>query len=298
MRGATKGVDVVVCVHNAPEDVGRCLAALERTDDPAGGLRIILVDDGSETETAELLRSFTARVAGTELIRLNRPAGYTVAANQGLRRSRGEIAVLLNSDTVVPASWARKIAAAFARAPDLGLVGPLSNAGGWQSVPERRQPNGGWVVNVLPADMSVDEMDTLVARLSAAVPTTVRVPLLNGFCLAIHRRLIEAVGLLDETGFPRGYGEEDDYCLRAAGAGFGLAVAPDTYVFHAKSRSYGLEERNRLTALGQEQLRLKHSQTRLDRAVETMFDNPYLRRMRQEVAQAVGPAPEVEAAAG
>ena len=108
-------------------------------------------------------------------------------------------------------------------------------------------------------------------------------PFVNGFCYAVRRAVVELIGGFDETGFPRGFGEEDDFSLRAADAGFGLALALDTYVFHAKSKSYGSTTRKTLTAAGQEKLRLKHGQGRLERGSLTMRKNPYLERMRQEV---------------
>jgi len=60
---------------------------------------------------------------------------------------------------------------------------------------------------------------------------------LNGFCLAIKRTLITDIGIFDEEAFGEGYGEENDYCLRAVKAGWQLAVADDTYIYHAQSRS-------------------------------------------------------------
>ena len=100
--------------------------------------------------------------------------------------------------------------------------------------------------------------------------------------------VIDKIGIFDEKGFPRGFGEEDDFCLRATNAGFGIALAHDTYVFHAKSKSYGSSRRESLTAAGQQELRRKHGEARLKRAVETMKMNPYLEEMREHVARQLG----------
>jgi len=277
-------VDIVICVHNSPEDVARCYESARSTIYEGGDVRIILVDDGSDAITRDYLKNVVMEDSNSILIRREKAGGYTIAANTGLRASTAEFCALLNSDTIVPRGWLTKMTSLFREKPDVGIVGPLSNAASWQSVPERSQPEGGWAVNSLPENYTVDTMDREVERASKTVPATVRVPLLNGFCFVIRSSILETVGYMDEQGFPRGFGEEDDFCIRAENAGFGLAVAIDTYVFHAKSKSYGSKARNELTQKGQVTLKKKHGADRLLRAVETMKHNPYLADMRRALS--------------
>lgn len=278
-------VNVVVCVHNALPDVKNCLQSVEKTDYTSGKLGLTIVDDGSDEDTADYVRHFADRVPFAKLIRRQEAGGYTVAANAGVHDSTHGLIALLNSDTVVPKRWLRKIAARFIRWPDLGLVGPLSNAASWQSVPERSLPGGGWAINELPKGMDVNAMDALIEDAAHAVPGLVRLPLINGFCFAFRHDVLKTIGPFDEVAFPKGFGEEDDFCLRATNAGFGIALAQDTYVFHAKSKSYGPNRREVLSADGQEQLKRKHGAARLERAVATMASNPYLEIMRDNVAR-------------
>lgn len=281
-------VDIIICVHNSQEDVARCYESARSTIYYGGEQRIILVDDGSDAPTRDYLKGVAAEDPNVLLIRREKAGGYTVAANTGLRASSAEFCALLNSDTIVPHNWLTKITALFREKPDVGIVGPLSNAASWQSVPERSRPEGGWAINQLPDNFSVDTMDREVERASKIVPAAVRVPLLNGFCFVIRHSILEAVGYMDEDGFPRGFGEEDDFCIRAENAGFGLALAIDTYVFHAKSKSYGSKARNELTQKGQVMLKKKHGADRLKRAVETMKQNPYLADMRRALEHLSG----------
>ncbi len=78
----TATVDVIVCVHNALDDVRRCLESVYRWSSPPFSL--ILVDDGSGPETARYLAEFSES-HGCRLIRNDPARGYTFAANQGLR---------------------------------------------------------------------------------------------------------------------------------------------------------------------------------------------------------------------
>ncbi len=53
------------------------------------------------------------------------------------------------------------------------------------------------------------------------------------FCVALKRRTVNAVGLLDE-GFVGG-GDDDDYCRRLRKSGYVLGLSLDTYVLHHSS---------------------------------------------------------------
>ncbi len=65
-------------------------------------------------------------------------------------------------------------------------------------------------------------MARLVARYSGRIYP--RLPFLNGFCLMIRRADLDQVGLFDEAAFGQGYGQENDYCLRSAKAGYSLLL--------------------------------------------------------------------------
>lgn len=287
MQRAKYSVDVIICIHNSLDDVKRCYQSVKSTVYTGGNVGVILVDDGSDGPTRDYLRSIESENPNVTLIRRESAGGYTVAANTGLRASNAKYCALLNSDTIVPKIWLTKIVDIFEKAPDIAIVGPLSNAASWQSVPERTSSTGGWAVNELPANFTVDTMDRQVEKASEQVAAVVRTPLVNGFCFVIRRTALEEIGFMDEVSFPRGFGEEDDFCMRTINAGYGIAIAVNTYVFHAKSKSYGSAARNELTKKGQIMLKKKHGERRLGRAVQTMRNNPYLAEMRAALSHLV-----------
>ena len=128
-----EAVDIVVCVHNALEDVDRCLASILRHT--AQPYALILVDDGSDPPTRDFLADFAAQQPHATLLRADTATGYTCAANRGLRHSRAPFVVLLNSDTIVTPGWLDRLVACAASDPSTGIVGPLSNTASYQSVP-------------------------------------------------------------------------------------------------------------------------------------------------------------------
>ena len=272
-------IDIVLCIHNALTYAVACLESVEPTMLPAH--RLILVDDGSDPETADYLTGFAASRPNTILHRNPVAQGYTRAANIGLRLSTAEIVILLNSDTVVAGDWQLKLADALLATPGAGIAGPMSNAASHQSMPDHLGTIDQTAINELPPGVDVAAMNDHCEEWSSADALPF-VPVIHGFCLAIRREVIDSIGLFDEESFPSGYGEENDYCFRAADAGFVLVVATHTYVFHAKTKSYAPEVRQKLAGAGTEALRRKYDVARLMITNSSMQANPLLDAMRRK----------------
>ncbi|MEI6970002.1 MAG: glycosyltransferase [bacterium] len=248
-------MDIVVCVHDALEDVRNCLSSVVRHTRPPYGL--IIVDDGSGPETSEFLAAWS-REQGANLLRHDIARGYTCAANAGLRASTAGKVVLLNSDTLVTPLWLDRLVACADSSKNIGMVGPLSNAASWQSVPQVFDAAGDWKENDLPGTCDLRTMAVLIGKSAAGVYP--RVPFLNGFCLLVKREVLDNIGVFDEENFGAGYGEENDYAVRARKAGWMLAIADDAYVWHRQSRSYSHERRKQLSSRAQEKLVSLHGE--------------------------------------
>ena len=284
---AAREVDIVVCVHNALDDVRRCLESVERTRGEDRH-RLIIVDDGSDEPTAEHLRRFAGSAVNCELLRNDDACGYPGAANRGLSSSTGDLVILLNSDTIVTDDWVEKLCDAVFSAPGAGIVGPLSNAASYQSIPGILGTQGQTAVNALPPGLTPDDMNRWCERWATdgILPL---VPLIHGFCLGVTREVIDTIGYLDDRSFPKGYGEENDYCFRATQAGFSLVVAVHTYVFHAKSKSYTEQERVPLMKTASHTFRKKYGYARIRRAQDSMAGNPILTGFRKRAEEVVEP---------
>lgn len=246
-------VDIVVCIHNALSDVKACLSSIVANTRPP--YRLILVDDGSRDDTKQYLEAFAA-AQGATLLRSDTAGGYTRAANRGLRTSSAPWTILLNSDTIVPFGWIDELLKIGESDEKIGIVGPSSNTASWQSAPLLFNEDGDWADNPLLPNVDVQDMQRLVS--SVAPPQGIDLPFLNGFAFMIRRPLIDDIGIFDEETFGAGYGEENDYCIRARRAGWKLIFAPNAYVFHAQSKSYSTEKRLKLAAAAEANLSAKH----------------------------------------
>jgi hypothetical protein len=138
-----------------------------------------------------------------------------------------------------------------------------------------------FAINPLPDGTSAEDMADLVRRASSRVYP--RSTFLNGFCFMIRRAVLNAVGYMDEIAFPRGYGEENDFCMRAQDAGFALAIADDAYVFHAKSKSFGTDQRLVLSQAGDTALKDKYGEDKVNALLDGVTQTEQMDRVRRQI---------------
>lgn len=248
-----KTVSIVVCVHNALDDVRRCLDSVICHFSSTVPIELILVDDGSAEETKSYLARF-AKQHDAILIRHDVAQGYTAAANAGIERSTADLTILLNSDTITTAGWIEGLLACANSDRRIGFLGPLSNTASWQSVPEIFDPDGDWAENPVPDGLTLQRFAHLIKD-EAKGPSPL-LGFINGFCFAIKRAVIQEIGAFSPD-FAN-FGEENDFCLRAAKKGWLGAVAHEVYVYHAQSKSYSHERRAALVAKSDNLLREHH----------------------------------------
>jgi GT2 family glycosyltransferase len=190
--------------------------------------RLLVIDDASPEP---LLREALAALARRGLFRLlvnQANLGFPASANRGLEEAQGRDLVLLNADTEVYDGWLDRLhRAAYSRA-DAGTVTPLSNNATILSYPAPGREAG----------LAPRELDVLAAACGAP---PVEIPTAVGFCMYLKGRCAQRVGGFDEERFGRGYGEENDFCMRAAARGWRHLAAADTYVWHWGGRSFGAE---------------------------------------------------------
>ncbi|MDE5412680.1 glycosyltransferase [Alkalihalobacterium chitinilyticum] len=272
-------IDVIVCVHNALADVMECLESLMvKKTIP---FNLIIVDDGSDNATKSYLKHF-ANKYNVQLVRNRVAQGYTKAANKGLKLSRSNYSVLLNSDTIVTQHWLEKLIQCMESEKHVGIVGPVSNAATWQSVPKVTDGTG-WATN--PLDLTVEEQSRIVEK--ASTKSYPEVPLLNGFCLMIKRDVLNRIGYFDEVNFEHGYGEENDFCLRATSAGFKLKVSENCFIYHKKSKSYTEAKKSILKKRANNSLNKKFSLEEIKKATDALKLNEKLQLLRSNVLQGI-----------
>jgi glucosyl-dolichyl phosphate glucuronosyltransferase len=112
-------LSVVVCTHNRPHDLERCLKGLAALEDP---VEVIVVDSASDPPLRDRVEQVEPRPSNMKYVREDRP-GLSRARNRGAATASGELIAFLDDDTEPDPDWARRIAAPFEMDPAIGCVG-------------------------------------------------------------------------------------------------------------------------------------------------------------------------------
>jgi GT2 family glycosyltransferase len=173
------------------------------------------------------------------VLRNETPLRFTRSANLGLARARGEIFLLLNSDTEVEPGGLGRLLAVFAREPRLGIAGALLHyPDGSPQWSGGGAPSPAWFFALSSGLPSLFARLPLYRRLKPLdSPGPARVDWVTGAAMAFRRAVWDAVGPLDE-GF-RFYAQDLDFCLRARRAGWEAAVRPELRVLHHHGATIG-----------------------------------------------------------
>ncbi len=217
-------VSIIVLVHNQLDHTRLCWESLKRhTSLPH---EVVFVDNASTDGAREYLQELAASHASVRVIRNESNLGFAAGNNQGLAIARGDCVVLLNNDTVVTPGWIERMISALQSHPDIGIAGPMTN---YIVGPQLVEKVGYKDLDGLPAFAAEWGRGHAgqIQKTSRAV----------GFCLMARRSVIDRIGGLDEQ-FGSGNFEDDDFCLRAGLAGFGVVIAKDVFIHHTGSQTF------------------------------------------------------------
>lgn len=218
-------ISIVLLSYNYFNETTKlCLESLAQDPD-FDRWELIVVDNGSDDDTPEQLRSLQAAYPSVCFTFNKKNLGFAGGINAGIRRATGEIIFLLTSDTICPKGMINRLGEHFAIDESIGMLGPVTNAAGNEQAIYTSSPD---VVGKI--------MEGLQYANSGG-QTFLDAYRLDFFCVAIVRKALETIGLLDE-GFGRGYFEDFDYSLRMKEKGFCLFVAEDVFIYHRGSTTF------------------------------------------------------------
>jgi hypothetical protein len=243
-------LSIVIVTYNSQGHIDGCLASLMRTP-PRIDHEIVVVDNASTDGTADVIRT---RWPAARLIEAGSNVGFARANNIGFRQTFGELVLLLNPDTSVPAGAIDGLVAALDARPDAAVAGPqlvdaegrveLSFGAMMSPVAELRQK-----LLVKGHARRIPLMTTLVDRMTRRARD---VDWVSGACLLTRRTDAEAVGLMDERYFM--YTEDVDFCAAIRARGRKVIFAPQAQVKHLRGQSRATERRATEAAYRQSQV--------------------------------------------
>jgi O-antigen biosynthesis protein len=248
---------VFIPVYNGLQSTLRCLKSVHETASSlATGFRVLIVHDASSNDAvgvAAALDQFALEASGAKFsVQVRHNAinrGFTWNVNQAMAALRAdEHLLLLNSDTIVTRGWLDEIMRTVNTDPKIGTVTPFSNNATICSLPDFQRE---WPVP------DAAQRNLIAIALAENRVEPIDIPTGVGFCMLMTRACTDAVGRYDIENFPRGYGEENDFCMRASTAGFRNVLCANAYVAHEGGISFS-ESTDALKKVGSERLLAKH----------------------------------------
>ncbi len=256
MSGISDAVQasVVIPSWNTKQLLMECIQTIRETANPKS-FEIVVVDNASVDGSCEAV---SAKWEDVIVIMNAANVGFAKACNIGLRQSKGRYICLVNSDVKLRAGCMQALIRHLDMHPDVGLAGPrILNPDSTAQDSCRRSPS------VWDSLVEVTGLHNRFGGLSFLSGGNVRpgkacgsvdVDILSGCFWMIRREAMCKVGLLDE-GFYF-YGEDKDYCLRLARAGWRISYVPSATAVHLVGASSSRDTRRFVIELQKASLRL------------------------------------------
>lgn len=217
-------ISTIVVTHNSEKFISACLASLEAS---ATATNIVLVDNGSEDATLDIVRRDFPNVAAVQVLNL----GFAGGCNHGVRLAGDgvEAYFFLNPDASVTSSCLEKLVHSLQNDDELAVVSPTIC-----------HPDIGYI-EYAGARLDFDNLDFEVLgseELGRRTTTeTIETGRPAGAAMLVRRASLEAVGLMEESYFL--YWEECEWASRFQKKGLKVGYVPDAVVFHTPNHSTG-----------------------------------------------------------
>jgi glycosyltransferase involved in cell wall biosynthesis len=211
-------VSIIVCSYNGGKTLKDCLESLDELHYP--DFEVILVDDGSKDDTADIVKKFQTDRAGKAAASgrklpdfipiVQRNMGLSYARNAGAAAATGAVFAYTDSDCMADPDWLFYLIGSLTSGDYAGVGGPNISppAVNWVQASVAAAPGG--PAHVLLSDVVAEH-----------VP---------GCNMAFYRWAFESIGGFDTE--YRKAGDDVDFCWRIQTSGQVLAFSPAAIVWH------------------------------------------------------------------
>jgi GT2 family glycosyltransferase len=231
-----KDLSVIIVNYNVEYFLEQCLLSVEKAAKNIDA-EIFVVDNNSVDGSVNLVKE---KFPFVKLIENKKNTGFSFANNQAIKESQGKYVLLLNPDTLVEEDTFEKIITFMNTHQDAGGLGVMMVDGKGIFLPESKRG--------LPTPMVAFYK---IFGLSALFPKskifgryhvgyldknkTHEIEILSGAFMLLRKKVLDEIGLLDETFFM--YGEDIDLSYRITKAGYKNYYFPETKIIHYKGES-------------------------------------------------------------
>lgn len=227
-------VDIIIPVYGAPDDTLRCIYSVLKTKNQTPFNLIVIEDAGPTPELRAMLKELSEKFS-FEYHENEENKGFVLTCNFGFQLHPQRDVILLNSDTEVFDGWIDTIINCAVRNPKAGTITAMSNNATICSYP--------FFCEDFSYQYEIPDAELNKLFFSENKFNTVKTPTGVGFCMYIRRECLKNIGYFNYELFGKGYGEENDLCIRAEKAGWENLIATGVFVRHYGSSSFSNAQR-------------------------------------------------------
>ena len=261
-------ISLILPVYGNFNDLEICIDSIyKNTSLP---FRLIIIDDANpEQRIVDFLRNLSEVKDNVLLIRNKKNLGFVRSVNSAIPFINYHFAIL-NTDIEVPSGWLGRLMQPICQDLKIASTTPFTNSGTICSFPVTLKDNP------LFEDLSLASIDE---TFQAIDPNThFEIPTGVGFCMGFNKDLVDKMGFFDEETFYRGYGEENDWCMRAKNEGFRNTIVSNLFVYHKHGGSFSNTEKQALLKENLAKLNRKHKS--YDSTVQQFIKEDPLSKLR------------------
>ena len=244
-----KPIDILLSVYNGMEFLPKLFESIfNNTTMP---YRLIIVDNGNtDKQVLNFLDNLKNSHPNIVFIRIEKNVGFIKAMNHAMQKAENHF-VLLNTDTELPSFWLERLIYPIIKYDDIASTTPFTNSGTVCSFPIFCKDSP------IFDDYKVEELDKIFQYVK---PFKFYQPMPSGvgFCMGMNYNVAQKIGHFDWETFGKGYGDENDWCMRASYLGYKNIIVPNLFVYHKHGAIYGNKEKMELLDVNLKKLDKKH----------------------------------------
>jgi GT2 family glycosyltransferase len=228
-------LSIIIVNYKTPQLVLDCIRSVYQSG--TNGFETIVVDNFSNDDTEALLKEHFSEVV---FLQMGYNAGFARANNAGIKIAKGDVYLLLNSDTLVVGDAINSSLQKLEKAKEYAACGvQLLNVDGSPQISGNYIMKGS-LNNLLPLPYVGKILKAVAGLFNVKKPHVpnatgiVEVDWINGAYLMVKKTAVDKAGLLDEDFFL--YAEEAEWCSRLKKHGK-LCIYGDDHVTHLQGQS-------------------------------------------------------------
>lgn len=123
-------VSIIIPARNEADNIESCLESVSKQNFPAHLFEIILVDDHSEDQTADLAQQFIHSSITNQNLKISlvesEGSGKKAALHTGIKNATGDLIITTDADCIVPANWINYLVSYFEKHQPKFIAAPVN----------------------------------------------------------------------------------------------------------------------------------------------------------------------------